>query len=97
MDWAVSSDKASSNGAFYETKVRVVELLTGSMAADESIASCRSGDQISLNIWFEHAHRHSIAREMKLVCENYGYTLTLLRLSNGDKHGHPAIGAARNM
>lgn len=26
---------------------------------------------------------------MKLVCENYGYTLTLLSLSNGDKAWAP--------
>ena len=85
MDWAISSDKARSNGAFYKTKGRVVELPSGSIAADESIASCRNCDQISLDTWFEHAHCDAVAREMKLVCENYGYTLTLLGLSNGDK------------
>jgi hypothetical protein len=50
-----------------------------------SITSCHSGDQISLGTWVEHAHRDTVAREMKLACENYGYTLTLLSLSNGDK------------
>jgi IrrE N-terminal-like domain len=89
MDWAFSSDKARANGAFYKTKGRVVELPAGSIAANEAIASCRTGDQISLNTWFEHAHRDAVAREMKLVCENYGYTLTLLSLSNGDKAWAP--------
>lgn len=89
MDWAISSDKARSNGAFYKTKGRVVELPSGSIAADESITACRNGEQISLNTWFEHAHRDAVAREMKLVCENYGYTLTLLSLSNGDKAWAP--------
>jgi hypothetical protein len=89
MDWAISSDKARANGAFYKTKGRVVELPAGSIAANEAIASCRTGDQISLNTWFEHAHRDAVAREMKLVCENYGYTLTLLSLSNGDKAWAP--------
>lgn len=89
MDWAISSDKARANGAFYKTKGRVVELPAGSIAANEAIASCRTGDQVSLNTWFEHAHRDAVAREMKLVCENYGYTLTLLSLSNGDKAWAP--------
>ena len=89
MDWAISSDKARTNGAFYKTKRRVVELPAGSIAANEAIASCRTGDQVSLNTWFEHAHRDAVAREMKLVCENYGYTLTLLSLSNGDKAWAP--------
>ena len=89
MDWAISSDKARANGAFYKTKRRVVELPAGSIAANEAIASCRTGDQVSLNTWFEHAHRDAVAREMKLVCENYGYTLTLLSLSNGDKAWAP--------
>ncbi|MGJ7537733.1 MULTISPECIES: ImmA/IrrE family metallo-endopeptidase [unclassified Variovorax] len=89
MDWAISSDKARANGAFYKTKGRVIELPAGSIAANEAIASCRTGDQVSLNTWFEHAHRDAVAREMKLVCENYGYTLTLLSLSNGDKAWAP--------
>ena len=89
MDWAISTDKARANGAFYKTKGRVVELPAGSIAANEAIASCRTGDQVSLNTWFEHAHRDAVAREMKLVCENYGYTLTLLSLSNGDKAWAP--------
>ncbi len=89
MDWAISSDKARTNGAFYKTKGRVVELPSGSLAANEAIPSNRSGVPISLDIWFKHAHRDAVAREMKLVCENYGYTLTLLSLSNGDKVWEP--------
>ena len=89
MDWAISSYKARANGAFYRTTGRVVELPPGSLAADETIASNRSGDPISLNTWFKHAHRDAVAKEMKLVCENYGYTLTLLSLSNGDKVWEP--------
>lgn len=85
MDWAVSSDKARANGAFYRTKGRVVELPAGSIAANESIAAQRSGVLVSLDAWFEHAHPDAVAREMKLVCGNYGYTLSLLSLSTGDK------------
>ena len=89
MDWAISSDKARVNGAFYKTKSRIVELPQGSLAADKAIASNRSGTPISLDTWFKHAHRDAIVREMKLVCVNYGYTLTLLSLSNGDKVWEP--------
>lgn len=85
MDWATSSDKARTNGAFFRTKGRVVELPSGSFAADKSVGSSRSGERISLDTWLEHAHQDAVAHEMKLVCENYGYTLTLLRLSPGDK------------
>jgi Zn-dependent peptidase ImmA (M78 family) len=85
MDWSVSSDKARSNGAFFKTKERVVELPAGSVATDETVGSCRAGERISLKTWFEHAHADATVREMKLVCDNYGYTLSLLDMSPGDK------------
>jgi hypothetical protein len=84
MDWAVSSDKARKKGAFFKTKGQVVELPAGSLAADETVGSSRTGERIGLKTWFKHAHADAVAREMKLVCENYGYTLTLLLLSPGD-------------
>lgn len=89
MDWSVSSDKARANGAFFRTKGRVVELPAGSIAADDGVASCRTGERVALNAWFPHGHPDAIAREMKLACENYGYTLTLLHLSAGDKVWEP--------
>lgn len=89
IDWAVSSDKARSNGAFFRTKGRVVQLPAATMAADDGVSACRAGKNISLRSWFEHAHADASAREMKLTCENYGYTLTLLHLSQGDKVWEP--------
>lgn len=89
MDWAVSSDKALSNGAFFRTKGRVVQLPSATVAADETVSACRNGKCVSLRSWFEHAHADACAREMKLTCENYGYTLTLLHLSDGDKVWEP--------
>jgi Predicted Zn peptidase len=85
MDWSVSSDKARSNGAFFRTKGQVVELPSGSLAADVDVANCRTGEKRSLKTWFEHAHADASVREMKLACDNYGYTLSLLLLSTGDK------------
>lgn len=89
MDWSVSSDKARANGAFFRTKGRVVELPAGSLAADESVESCRAGESVRLDTWFQHGHPDAVAREMKLVCENYGYSLSLLHLSPGDKVWEP--------
>ncbi|WP_041390469.1 ImmA/IrrE family metallo-endopeptidase [Polaromonas sp. JS666] len=85
IDWSVSSDKARMNGAFIRTRGRVVELPMQSLAAEKTMESCRLGRRVSLNTWFEHAHPDAVAREMKLVCDNYGYTLSLLHLSRGDK------------
>lgn len=92
MDWSVSSDKARANGAFIKTRGRVIELPIQSVAADSSASSCRLGRlgrNVGLSTWFEHAHAGAVAREMKLGCDNYGYTLSLLHLSPGDKAWAP--------
>jgi IrrE N-terminal-like domain len=89
MDWAVSSDKARSNGAFFRTKGRVVPLPPNTLAVDDSVRACRTGQRVPLQTWFEHAHLDASAWEMKLLCENYGYTLSLLHLSPGDKTWEP--------
>jgi hypothetical protein len=91
MDWSVSSDKARANGAYFRTKGRVVELPAESIAASPSVISCREGQRVSLKAWFPHAHPDAVAREMKLVCDNYGYVLTLLVLSPGDKVWAPWV------
>jgi IrrE N-terminal-like domain len=89
MDWSVSSEKARANGAFFRTRNRVVALPHQSIAVAESVDSCRAGEPVALKTWFEHAHPDAVAREMKLVCENYGYTLSLIHLSPGDKVWEP--------
>lgn len=89
MDWAVSSDKARANGAFYRTKDRVVELPPGTIAADSATGACRKGKLIPLKSWFGHAYADTTAREMKIRCENYGYTLCLLHLSSEDRVWEP--------
>lgn len=89
MDWAVSSKKARENGAFFKTRGAVVELPNGSLAADSTLTSSRLGEVIGLSTWFEHAHPDARVREMKLVCDNYGYTLSLLLLSPGDRVWSP--------
>lgn len=85
IDWSVSSDKAFKNGAYFKTRGRVVPLPDGSLASDAETESSRSGELMPLKTWFENAHPDAVVREMKLQCDNYGYTLSLLHLSNGDK------------
>ena len=89
IDWSISSDRAFKNGAFIRTKGVTVELPSGSLAADDSLADCKLGERVSLKIWFEHAHATASVREMKLSCGNYGHTLSLLRLSPTDKTFKP--------
>ncbi len=95
IDWSVSTERARVNGAYFRTRNRVVELPANTLAADSGVATCRTGRRVPLGAWFEHAHRDAEATEMKLVCDNYGYTLSLLRLSPGDKAWAPRDWEAR--
>lgn len=85
MNWSVSSDQAFKNGAYFKTRGRVVPVPEGSLAAAPEKQSSRLGERVQLKTWFENAHPDAVVREMKLQCDNYGYTLSLLHLSNGDK------------
>lgn len=89
IDWSVSSDRAFKNGAYFKTRGRVVPLPDGSLAADNETESCRAGERMPLKTWFEHAHPDAVVREMKLQCDNYGYTLSMLHLSPSDKAWAP--------
>jgi len=89
VDWSFSSDQAFKNGAFFKTRNVVTELPKGSVAIDESVASSREGIEVPLSVWFPHAHPTASVREMKLRCDNYQYTLTLLHLSKGEKVWRP--------
>lgn len=85
IDWSVSSQRAFENGVYKKTHKNVIPLPDGSLAIDEAKTSSRLGERLALNTWFEHAHQDAVVREMKLSCDNYGYTLTLLHLSPSDK------------
>lgn len=89
MNWSISSDRAFKNGAYFKTRGHVIAVPHGSLAGDVEEASSRSGERLPLKTWFEHAHPEAHVREMKLHCENYGYTLSLLHLSPGDKVWSP--------
>jgi hypothetical protein len=85
VDWAVSSERARKNGAFFRTRGRVVELPSGSIAADSARATDKMGSSVGAHIWFEHADKGAVLREMKLLCDSYGYILTLLHLSPSER------------
>lgn len=91
IDWSVSSDRAFNNGVYIKTRGLVVPLPDGSLSANTETESSRSGERIPLKIWFEYAHPDAVVREMKLQCDNYGYTLSLLHLSNSDKAWAPRV------
>ncbi len=85
MDWSFSSDRAFKKGAFFRTKHEPLEIPASShLAASPSILHKR-GIDIAANVWFPHAHPEARLREMNVLCENYGYTLTLLSMSAGDE------------
>ena len=84
IDWSVSSATAFKNGAFIKTRGLVIPLPEGSLAARADKESSRQGECIPLRVWFKGAHADAVASELKLSCDNYGYTLTLLLLSPGD-------------
>ena len=82
--WSISSQRALKNGAYIKTRGLAVPLPAGSITASHDVAAIRTGEPVSLDSWFPHAHPDASAREMKLRCDNYGFTLTLLHLSRGD-------------
>lgn len=89
MDWAVSSKRALQSGAYFKTRGQVRELPAGALASNLTVPSSKSGQEIAASAWFEHAHPAASLREMKLACDNYGYTLSLLHLSSGESMWAP--------
>ena len=85
MDWSFSSDRAFKKGAFFRTKHETREIPALSHFAASPFILNKRGVDIAANVWFAHAHPEARLREMNVLCENYGYTLTLLSMSAGDE------------
>ncbi|MES1980087.1 MAG: ImmA/IrrE family metallo-endopeptidase [Pseudomonadota bacterium] len=85
IDWSVSSDRAFKNGAYFKTRNVVTELPQNSLTAASLTESTRMAQTVAAKVWFPHAHASAELREMNVVCDNYGYTLTVLHLSPGEK------------
>jgi hypothetical protein len=83
MDWAVPSERALKNGAYFKTKSVTRGIPAGSLTA--SGVTEKGGQTIPASIWFPHADRAATLKEATVVCDNYGSTLTLLSLSPNEK------------
>ena len=79
MNWAVPSDRALKNGAYFKTKATVCEIPAASVTG--SGVTEKRGQAVAAGVWFPHADQAAILKEMTVVCDNYGNTLTLLCLS----------------
>jgi Zn-dependent peptidase ImmA (M78 family) len=80
MKWASSSQPALKAGAFFRTRSNVIPIPTGSITADDAIASERGGVDVPAMSWFPHAEPEQHLREMKLYSEHYDSVVTLLVL-----------------
>ena len=83
VDWAFSSKAAVKNGAFFRSRQQPVEIPTGSLAANESVAHERAGAEVKARIWFPHAPTELSLREMKITADGYDSIMTLLMLPRG--------------
>lgn len=83
MDWAVPSDRALKNGAFFKTRTTVCPVPAASLTAAKMTE--KGGEIVAANVWFANAHPAARLKEMTLACDNYGSTLTLLCLSPNDQ------------
>ncbi|WP_332744493.1 hypothetical protein [Hydrogenophaga sp.] len=83
MNWAVPSDRALKNGAFFRTKGAPREIPAASVTA--ASGSERIGQTLAATVWFPSADLNATVKELTVVCDNYGSTLTLLCLSPNEK------------
>lgn len=83
MDWAIPSDRALKNGAFFKTRSTTCEIPAGSLTAAGITERC--GQEVGASVWFTHADPAAKLKELTVVCDNYGSTLTLLNLSPNEK------------
>lgn len=84
INWAWASDPAFKAGAFVRTKGNPVEIPIGSLAEDNTVAINREGVLIPASIWFKHADKSLMLREMKMSSHTYDQTFTLLCLPGLD-------------
>ena len=85
MDWAWSSQKAYNAGAFFRTSQEIIEIPSDSLAANTSVTHDRRGIDMSAQIWFPHADKNMVVREMKVASEQYDCIFTILKLPRTEK------------
>lgn len=80
LNWAWSSEPAAKAGAFFRTRTQTIPVPNGSLAADSSVRQNKKGVEIPATVWFRHADRNMMLREMKITSDQYDAVLTLLYL-----------------
>lgn len=80
MCWAVASQTARKNGAYFKTKTMIIEIPDLSLAGNNSIIDEKVGVKVKANIWFEYADKEAHLTEYKISSEKYDNVLTLLVL-----------------
>lgn len=85
MTWAKSSQRAFKAGAFFKTSSNVIEVPVGSLAANTEIAHDRRGVELPGQIWFPHADKNMVIKEMKVWADQYDCVYTILKLPRSEK------------
>lgn len=80
MNWSCSSEPARDAGAFFRTKGNVIPVPNAAVATSQEVRNSRDGIEVPATVWFPHAEKACVLREMKIESEQYGNTLTLLIL-----------------
>jgi hypothetical protein len=78
IKWAWSSDAAFHAGAFYKSRQKLIEIPSGTLAADTAVTVERDGRDVDATKWFRHADKGLALREMKLQMDRFDCTLSLL-------------------
>jgi len=81
MKWAYSSNVARRNGAFFRTRGVATPIPLGSLAASQEVTHDRLGVKLPARIWFPHADKDAVVREMKIHSDRYEYVFTILHLT----------------
>lgn len=85
MTWAKSSQRAFNAGAFFKTSSNVIEIPAGSLAANTEMAHDRRGVELPAQIWFPHADKNMVVKEMKVLSDQYDCVYTILKLPRSEK------------
>lgn len=85
MDWAWSSTRAYNAGAFFRTSQDVIEIPSASLAANTAITHDRRGVEMPAQVWFPHADKNMVVKEMKVVSDQYDCVFTILKLPRSEK------------
>jgi hypothetical protein len=85
MDWAWPSKRAFKAGAYFKTSQNVIEIPAASLAANTGVTHDRRGIELPARVWFPHADKNMVVKEMKVASEQYDCIFTILKLPRSEK------------